>query len=180
MAALQWSPLWPACAIDALHATVGRAQNKATLVLASRSPLLENAKVGGLSISSLPRVIGRSLLAGAATGGFEAIHLRVVLAAQPAARGCSILLFAGTVVESAVRINPDLDPRVPLKMDHGCGRLRNSKRDQRPFPRTERRWLRRSHRRPQQRQRRHDDGCPQIQVGAPKAQLHAPVRNALY
>src|SRR5713226_10756147 len=91
------------------------------------------------------------LLAGGATGGFEAIHLRFALAAEVAAGGLAVLLFVGTVVDSRVRIDPHVDGRVSLKMSHGrgCGSLGDSKRDERPFPRAERGAARRARRRPQ-------------------------------
>src|ERR1700674_914598 len=57
------------------------------------------------------------LLAGAATGRLEAIHLRFALGTESAVGGFSVLLFAGTVVERAVRIDPDRDARVTAKMN---------------------------------------------------------------
>jgi hypothetical protein len=42
------------------------------------------------------------LLAGAATGGLEAIHLRFALPADAAAGGLSVLLFAGTIAATAL------------------------------------------------------------------------------
>ena len=78
------------------------------------------------------------LLAGEATGRFEAIHLRVVLAAEAAVGGLSVLVFAGTIVESGVRIDPHLDAGVSLNMDDGVGSFGESERYQRPLPRAKR------------------------------------------
>ena len=66
------------------------------------------------------------LLAGAAAGGFEAIHLRFALAAEAAVGGFSVLLFAGTVVESGVWIDPDREAGVSVKMDDGRWNLGDS------------------------------------------------------
>src|SRR5260370_9616806 len=119
------------------------------------------------------------LLAGAAAGGFETIHWRFALGAESPVGRFSVLLFAGTVVESGVRIDPDREAGVSLKMDYGRGNLGDSERHERPFPWAERRRSRRCGCRPQEGQRGHEDGHSEIQVGAVKAQLHMPVRKAL-
>src|SRR5271166_2616852 len=96
-----------------------------------------------------------TLLADAATGRFEAIHLGVALGADAAVSSLSKLLLARAVVESGVGIDPNLDARVSLKMNHGRGSFGDSEGDERPLPGPERRALWRTGRRPQQRQQRH-------------------------
>jgi hypothetical protein len=49
--------------------------------------------------------------------------LRFALVADAAVGGLSVLLLAGTVIESGVGIDPYLDAGVSLKMDGGSGRL---------------------------------------------------------
>src|ERR1700676_3890015 len=94
-----------------------------------------------------PGLLDSGLLAGAATGRFEAIHLRFALRTESAVGGFSVLLLAGTVVESGVWIDPDREARVSVKMDDGRGNLGDSERHECPFPRAERSRSRRGGRR---------------------------------
>src|ERR1700688_2469405 len=120
--------------------------------------------VGSLSItrsittSEIQECPPRRLLAGAAAGGFEAIHLRFALGTESAVGGFSVLLFAGTVVESGVRIDPYREAGVSAKMDQGRGSFGDSERHQRPFPRAERFRSRRCSRRPEQSEGGHKNG----------------------
>jgi hypothetical protein len=59
------------------------------------------------------------LLASAAAGRFELVHLCVPLAGESAVGCFSVVLFARTVVEGSVGVDPDFDARVALKMDAG-------------------------------------------------------------
>ena len=61
-----------------------------------------------------------------------------LLVGPSAVSGFSVLLFAGTVVESGVRINPHREAGVSAKMDNGHGSFGDSERHERPFPNAER------------------------------------------
>src|ERR1700690_239417 len=110
-------------------------------------------------------------LANAARSGFKAVHLCIVLTADTAIGGLAILLLTLAVIKSRMRIDPHINRRIALSMCHWSGYFGESKRDQSPIHRPERRRLRRAHGWPQQRQRRHRDGRSQIKVRAVYAQL---------
>src|SRR6266436_9629160 len=136
---------------------------------------------GGLVLYAFggPGVSALRSLAGAATGGFEAIHLRFVLRTESSVGGFSVLLFARTIVESGVWIDPDREAGISMKTDQGRRRLGDPERHQCPFPKAERSRSLCDGRRPQQGEGGHEDGHSEIKVGAVKAQLHMPVRKAL-
>ena len=121
------------------------------------------------------RRLPQALLAGGAASGFEALHLRIALGAEAAVDGLAVLLRAGAVVKSGVRIDPDLDGRVSLQMDHGCWSFGDSQFDERFVPQTERCSSRRARRRPEQGEHGYEEGHAQINVGAVDTQRHAPV-----
>src|SRR5580658_5112409 len=121
---------------------------------------------------------GSGLLAGAAAGGFEAIHLCIALAAEMAVSGLSVLLFARTVEKSGMRIDPHLYAWIALETNRGCGSLGESEADERPLPGSQRCPLWRTRRRPQHGQHSHHDGRSQIDVSTMKTQLHPPVPKA--
>src|SRR6266436_8071498 len=136
---------------------------------------------GGLVLYAFggPGVSALRSLAGAATGGFEAIHLRFVLRTESSVGGFSVLLFARTIVESGVRIDPDREAGISMKTDQGRWRIGDPERHQCPFPKAERSRSRCDGRRPQQSEGGHEDGHSQIKVGTVKAQFDMPVRITL-
>lgn len=120
---------------------------------------------------------GKILLAGASAGWFKPVHLRFALRAVVPVGGFAVLLFAGTIIKSRVRIDPYLDRGISLKMNFGCGSLGDAERDQRAVPTAQRRrgWTGRTRRRPQQREYSDKNRCSKINVSATKAQLHTQV-----
>jgi len=122
-----------------------------------------------------------TLIADGAAGRLESIHLRFALAGDMAVRSLSILLFTGTVVESGMGIDPDLDARVSLKVDdRRRGRFGNSKGNESPLPRTNRGVPRSSRRRPQKGEHGDKQRNSEIKVGAVKTYGHTEAGETLH
>jgi hypothetical protein len=121
-----------------------------------------------------------TLIADGAAGGLESIHLRFALAGDVAVGGLSILLFTGTVVESGMGIDPDLDARVSLKVDDRRRSFGDSKGDESPLPGTNRGVPRSGRSRPQEGEYGDKQRNSEIKVGAVKTYGHTEAGKTLH
>lgn len=128
--------------------------------------------------SSLIRSLLGELFAHAAAGRLETIYLRIMLSAEAAVAGLSVLFFTGTVVESRMGINPDANGRVSLKVNHGRWCFGDSHGDEEPFHGAERGAPGRAYRWPQKSYDGQDHSRSKIEVGAMKAQCDAYIRQS--